>query len=337
MIQRASIEDISRKEFFDKILARGKSWSDIAPAYGVHVRTLRDWVRGRYLPPLDLIQRMSGDYSVPLPSIIEIKDETEQKRFAGKIGARKRYAAHGNPGTAEGRSRGGRSTVTKYDRHLIPQNGFQLRREISKPKTSRQLAEFVGICLGDGGITKYQVSVTLGSEVDAEYVLFVEKLIQQLFGLRPILLKHKGAKAVSVVVSSVALVEYMQSLGLLRGHKINNHINVPLWVQQKNDLLKACIRGLFDTDGCVYIDRQVRSGRVYYYIGITITSYAERLYATILKSLEDFGYHPTSSSRNNIVLRRQDEIDRFFADIGSSNPKHLARYKKFAVLRGGVA
>ena len=45
--------------------------------------------------------------------------------------------------------------------------------------------------------------------------------------------------------------------------------------------------------------------------------------------LADFGYHP-SIGRNRVYLYRQREIQRYFSEVGTHNPKHLQRYEGMA-------
>ena len=47
--------------------------------------------------------------------------------------------------------------------------------KIKKPNRSRELAEFVGIMIGDGGISEYFIAVTLNSNTDAKYAVFCVK------------------------------------------------------------------------------------------------------------------------------------------------------------------
>src|SRR5665811_87527 len=58
------------------------------------------------------------------------------------------------------------------------------RKTIRTPKPSREFAEFIGIMLGDGGINNpWQANITMNSVADAKYAIYVEKLIQKLFGI----------------------------------------------------------------------------------------------------------------------------------------------------------
>lgn len=66
-----------------------------------------------------------------------------------------------------------------------------MAREIFCPQKNEELAEFVGIMLGDGGITKRQVIVTLNPKTDKAYSIFVKKLMERLFKIKPSMFYEK--------------------------------------------------------------------------------------------------------------------------------------------------
>lgn len=115
-----------------------------------------------------------------------------------------------------------------------------------------------------------------------------------------------------------------------QGNKIQNNLAVPRWIMNKNIYQKAFIRGLFDSDGCIYLDKHRIRNKLYNHLGWAVTSYAEKLRKDIVEILMNLGYSPTSrDSQKSVYLRRQKEILKYFKEIGTSNPKHLNRFRKF--------
>lgn len=88
----------------------------------------------------------------------------------------------------------GKEQTTVYSRLIkfeIPiqrslKAGFNnIRSDVFIPtKYSKELAEFIGIMLGDGNISPTQVSVCLGTKED-EYRDYIINLITKLFGAKP--------------------------------------------------------------------------------------------------------------------------------------------------------
>ena len=99
------------------------------------------------------------------------------KSEAGRLGGFAQIKQNGNPGTATGRSLGG---LRSQSTHKKLQTNFKQRKEIAKPKHSKNFAEFTGILLGDGHIGKYQASITTHGETDIAHALFISKLAAKL-------------------------------------------------------------------------------------------------------------------------------------------------------------
>ena len=102
---------------------------------------------------------------------------------------------------------------------------------------------------------------------------------------------------------------------------------MPNWITDNDEYCKKFIRGLFDTDGSVYVDKHLIKGKIYQNQGWAFTSYSVKLRNDILNLLRSFGYSPTlRESQRSVYMRRREDIEKYFKEIGSSNPKHLERY-----------
>jgi intein/homing endonuclease len=235
-----------------------------------------------------------------------------------------RIKLHGSPGTPAGRRRGGINSIISHKNH--PGN-FKLLKSFKKPKDSSKLAELLGILIGDGHLSNYQVLITTNSETDMDHALFVKNLIQGLFGLSVHVRTRKNEKTVNLVVSSKGLVEFLNTKGMPIGNKIKKGIGVPSWIKSKLAYKRSFLKGLFDTDGCVYIDSHKTKNRIYRHFGWTITSYADTLLEEITGVLGELGFTPTQrASQKSVFLRKQGEIKKYFESIGTHNPKHYKRF-----------
>ena len=109
-------------------------------------------------------------------------------------------------------------------------------------------------------------------------------------------------------------------------------INIPEWIRSNNNYCLMCLRGLFDTDGCIYIDKHVYKNSNYRSINIDFKSASNELLKSIFMILKSLGMHPLLSSPRSVRLRRRYEIDKFFEIIGSSNQKNIVKYRDFTQL-----
>lgn len=194
---RVAIEKGEQAEFLAAVKeATSLRWQEIANLCGVSRWTLRDWRKEELRMSYEALMTLHKLSGVPLPTIIEVISEEEYRRRAGSKGARVYYELYGNPGTSEGRRKGGRKGLKELRRRarenpeLYPR--FRERKEILLPEKSPRLAELVGILLGDGEITDFQVRVTSHREKEAEYSRFVSELAAELFGVEAPLIPREN-------------------------------------------------------------------------------------------------------------------------------------------------
>ena len=195
------------------------------------------------------------------------------KSEAGHLGGLAQIRKNGNPATFAGRKLGGLRSLKTHKKF---QTSFIQRKKISKPRNSEAFAEFTGVMLGDGHIGKYQSSITTHGETDLQHALFISNLATQLFSIEAPIRKKKTSKAVEVVLSSFDLCRFLEKHCFKAGNKVHNQVPVPIWI--KNNILytRACLRGLFDTDGCIFLDRHTIKGVMYQHMGLVFTNFDEK-------------------------------------------------------------
>lgn len=281
-------------------------------------RTIRDWKREKYRPGKEAILNLSRISSVKLPEY-QIISWAEHIKKAAYLGGKKRYELYGLLGTREDRAKGGRMSWLKRKKH--PELWRKYTKSIIHPQESVDLAEFMGIMLGDGGLTHFQCSIYLNSEIDKEFAYYVRDLASKLFGITPKIYVHKKHKVCRVSVSSVNLVKYLTSKGLCIGNKVRTQVGVPSWVLLNPEYIKACIRGLIDTDGSLIIHRYRIKGKEYSYPKISFSNRSEPLLEFVYQGLREFGFNPKRTYESEVWLHSQNDVKRYLEVIGVSNYK----------------
>ena len=315
-----------RIRFFQKISERKISQSIIASDLKISSRTFRHWRKGDLTIPhvafkklAEISKSNTKEFSPQLiPDFWNIKS-------AAKKGAYRRMELYGNLGTPEGRRKGGLNSIKKHQQDK--NSNFKKLKSINRPQNKEKLAELMGILIGDGHLSEYQVGITTNSKTDMGHALFTKSLIEELFGISVNLKIKKGENTVNILAYSRNLVLLLNRNGMPIGNKIKNNVSIPSWILKNNLHQKAFIRGLFDTDGCVYIDTHKIRGKSYKHYGWTITSYADKLKDGVIEVLKHLEFNPTNKkTQKSIFLRRQKEVASYFREIGTNNPKHLGRF-----------
>ena len=213
------------------------------------------------------------------------------------------------------------------------------RKVISIPPESEKLAELLGIIYGDGGINNaWQLVITLNSVSDSQYALYVQGLLESLFVIEVATRKRPGMNALVLVCSSRSLLDFLVSKGAVRGNKIAQRINIPNWINKKSSYKRAVVRGLIDTDGCLYIHKHVTksSSRVQNNIGLCFTNCSKDLIDFVASILTENGITPHfSKDAKNIYLYSAKSVKKYLDIFGSSNSRILNKYKEWLKIRRG--
>lgn len=274
------------------------------------------------------LQKLCKKSNISFPPNIKIKERywyASKGAFNGWKAVVKKYG--GIPGDSEYRKKKWRewwNEEGRYKKHPI----IAVSMPIKKPAFSKELAEFVGIVLGDGGISQRQVAITLHSLDDKEYSKFVISLIKKLFHV-PVGIHHnKGSLSIDLVVSRSELVHFcVEKLGLKKGNKVRQQVDIPNWVKENNQYAIACLRGLMDTDGCVFNHRYKVNNKFYEYKKISFTNSSNPLRQSVFNILKKNNFNPRFAPRKDVRLDSIGDVKRYFILISSHNPKYLKKYK----------
>jgi len=317
-----------REKFINKIFLK-ISVKKAADFCNLSERTVRDWRKGKFSIGLKSLEILCKKTKIAFPKNVEIKDDywyVSRGSSAGGIAVFKKYGrVGGNPEHRKKKWYEWWEREGKYKPNIITKY-----KSITKPRYSQNLAEFVGIMLGDGCISKNQISITLHKYDDKDYGKFVVVLIKKLFNIYVGIYNRKKELTTNYYVSRTKLVCFcVDNLGLKQGNKVKQQVDIPDWIKEKRSYTIACLRGLVDTDGCVFVHQYKVNGKTYNYKKISFTNYSKPLLYSTAHIFKDIGLKPRfTRDGKEVRIDSQKDVKKYFADVGSHNPKHLKRYKK---------
>lgn len=277
--------------------SHGITWREMADVLGVKLYQVRDWAFERCLIPEDKFLEIDkdGDYS---KYVIEVLPENWGQKKAGALLCAR----------------------------------FNKTKPCKPFEHSEDSAELTGILLGDGNITAYvngraqvyQVSVASGRKNEEEYARnFVGPLLTKISGM-----DHEIRLKENVIYSRILSKEFVKELGrngLIPGNKIKNKLRIPRWIFEKDEYMRACIRGLVDTDGSVHhlSNKDPHLGR------ISFKNFNRFLLGDTRNALINLGFHPSKVTYKSIFLTRKADLLKYYKEIGSNNPYKLKRLEEF--------
>ena len=205
------------------------------------------------------------------------------------------------------------------------------RKIICLPSESIELAELIGIVLGDGGINNdWQLVITLNSIADLEYSRYVKNLLERLFAIHVAIRLRKDKNAMVLVCSSTSLVDFLITKGCVRGNKIKQQITAPLWIQGIDIYERYFVRGLMDTDGGLYIHKHTVNKINYRNIGLCFGSASFPLICSVATILKKFNIEPhISKDKRKIYLYSEKAVVDYLRIFGSSNPRITNKFNEW--------
>lgn len=302
------------------------SSKELASFLGIHPRTLRDWLKGTRSMSYVSAKTLSLKTGIKIPANTKIIRWNEHLKKIATLGGKASCAKDGAFGDSEKRKIAWKKWWEKEGQ--FQSRDILLPKDIFLPKKNAKLAEFVGIMMGDGGVSKYHISITLNSKTDKEYSLFVCKLIKDLFHITPTKHKRKDSLAMDIVVNRTKLTIFCKNIGLKVGNKLKQGLDIPSWIKENENYRKACIRGLIDTDGSFFKHSYAVKGKRYEYTKIGFSSRSLKLIDSVQKILKKLCINAKINyNSNEVKIESQDGVRQYLSIIGTNNPKHKAKIK----------
>jgi len=186
------------------------------------------------------------------------------------------------------------------------------------------LAEFIGIMLGDGSLYRFNHQITIScGEIDGTYITeHIPKMIKTLFS-KKVSFRKIAKGGLDCRFSSKKVSEYLTREMGFKSPKTN--CKIPLHFFDDDNLLKACVRGLFDTDGGLHRHHE-RSAQLHF------TNKSKTLIYSLHKALKKLGFNPSNITINHkeknthaLYLFNKD-VKKYFNEIGSNNPKNQIKF-----------
>ncbi len=190
-----------------------------------------------------------------------------------------------------------------------------------------ELAEFVGIMLGDGNINSktYQITISCG-EIDGAYIKdYIPNLVNLLFSKR-VSFRKITVGGIDGRFCSKKVAEYLTKEMGITSPKIG--CSIPRFFFKDASILRACVRGLFDTDGGLH-QHHLHSAQLHF------TNKSLLLIKSLKEALEQLGFKPSKICLNNrkkktyLIYLFDKDVKKYFQEIGSSNPKNKIKFRRW--------
>lgn len=147
-------------------------------------------------------------------------------------------------------------------------------------------AYVIGLAIGDGNLSCVHKTTRLRISCDTKYPKLITQISESLRLLLPqnkvSMVKKKG-NCIDVIIYSNHL-ENLLGWKAEGGPKFRQTVRVPEWIMENKKYKTKCLRGLIETDGCIYNDRG--------YSMVMFSTIIPELAEDVKKSIVSLGFNP---------------------------------------------
>lgn len=179
----------------------------------------------------------------------------------------------------------------------------KIRSKYPPFKKSGDLAEYIGVVLGDGHIEKFPRTeriTIVGDVAKPAYIERYAKLTELLFEKKPTIAKEKNVNALRLGLYQKHI---SRRLGIPTGNRKNLDYHLPKWIENNNEYITRFLRGLFEAEGSLCIHLPTCT---YNFAFSNTNKHLLGIVEFLLRKLE---FHP--EVRNNAIrIRKKVEVER---------------------------
>lgn len=326
---RVLLKEGKQREFLKEAIVLSRGLRPFLKLISTKNSTLKGWRYSGYLIPkekFDSIIHMYPELKCYNGFIIKIKPDSWGKIKGGKRTYKIIVERYGIDEIRKRQSNGIKSSALKRGENPATLN---LNYE------NKEFLEFYGALLGDGWMssftsrrynkTYWQLGLSMHIQHDKEYLIRIKRIVKELFNREGYLKYKPKHNSIEFIFGHKELIKKLnEELGFPVGVKIN--LSIARRFLDNKDSMRHIIRGLFDTDGSIYFDRD-KNYRTPYPI-IDICTYSNTLIEQLNEALKKENFK-VIKYKKGIRIKGHSQVQRWFRDISPQNKKHKLKYQNY--------
>lgn len=197
-------------------------------------------------------------------------------------------------------------------------------------KVDGDIAELIGAIFGDGNLWSngrwYETTLTGDPLKDNDYFSYLTDLVIKKLGYKPYFRIRSGG--IRITIKSKVFYGFLTDKLGIQPRFAKRKSSIPRTISNDRDLMKRFLRGLFDTDGSVFVSDKPGSSN---YPTLEITNSNQILLGEAHSFLSSLGYRVNlrySKGVYKLSLNGYPMIEKWGREIGSSNPYKLNKLQQ---------
>lgn len=162
------------------------------------------------------------------------------------------------------------------------------------------LAELIGVILGDGNIFKFPRTESLTIVSNAKNIGFTQRyalLVKKIFAKEPTISKpYKGCVRIRLYEKNIS-----KRLNIPTGSRKNYDANIPSWILKNKNYLIRYLRGLYEAEGSFCVHEST------YTYKLLFSNKNPSLLNNVHKVLIGLEFHP-HAGKNQVQISKKEEV-----------------------------
>lgn len=179
----------------------------------------------------------------------------------------------------------------------------KIKSDYPKFEKNGDLAELIGVVLGDGHIGTFPRTEVLSIFSNADNKGFIDryaKLVENIFEKQPTVSKNNHCNCVKITIYQKWISKRLE---IPSGSRRYITVKIPQWILKQTDYLIRYLRGLYEAEGCFSIHKPT------YTYKFIFSNRNKSLLENVYRGLQELGFHP-HKSKDKIQLSRKKEVYR---------------------------
>lgn len=318
-------EKVRKKFFIDVLINSGfKTWKELRNSLKISKSALENYKNGKLTIPGDFYKNIIAFLPQKLKEDYNAKIYSKKDNWGAIKGGKKNYEK--NKWIFEM----GRKKALKSIRKIHQISDAEINKNFEL-----DFYEVIGAFIGDGFLNKYGNSYIIQFAGDSRYDFCYYKnkiipVISRLFDRKPFI-RTKGNCMWITFHSKQLFYVLIKRFHMPKGKKVYT-VKIPEEILKDKNKLIYTLRGIFDTDGCIFVDKRKTYKKLYPRIALQLTNkpIIEQIHLALSSLNIKCGIsEKTRGNAYTIQINGFKEVKKYINIIGFSNKRHLDRIKNF--------
>lgn len=308
----------ARNKFFNLVLQESifSTWKEVYLNLGLNRGVFNDYKSGRLTIPSSVFHALLFNFNNSKKKFFisqcSILEEGWGRIKAGKI----TYNKH-----KEIFEKGRRKGLAKMKNKV---HHFDINLPVSN-----KLSYFIGLFIGEGFTNhygRYHLTQFTGHVLEEKfYREIISRYSLSLFGLEPFIRRDPVKNAIRVNYYSKDLFLLLtKRFGIPRGRKSRTVLIPKIILSSSEEILLSCISGIYDAEGCVFIDKRKVYSKPYPRIDLHMENLRIMRQISLVFNKVELK-HVISSDGKRILIYGFSDISNFLKKVHLLNSKHLEK------------